>query len=93
MSRLSAALAAAYAALAVLVAAGAANGVDQWAVDHLMPGLAGASVGATIAEALVPLLGANWNSPLDYVANAVTLPAQALVSSVIAAAGCGRAYR
>jgi membrane-associated phospholipid phosphatase len=86
--RLSAALAAAYAALAVLVATGAVNGIDQWAIDHLMPGLEGASVGPTNAEALVPLLGAKWDSPLDYVANVVTVPAQALVGSAIAAACC-----
>ena len=30
--------AAAYAALAILVAAGTLNGVDQWGVDHAMPG-------------------------------------------------------
>jgi membrane-associated phospholipid phosphatase len=86
--RLSGTLAAAYAALAVLVATGAVNGIDQWSIDHLMPGLGGASVGPTKAEAVVPLLGANWDSPLDYVTNVVTVPAQALVGSAIAAACC-----
>jgi membrane-associated phospholipid phosphatase len=84
--RLSAALAAAYAALAVLVATGAANGLDQWSVDHLMPGLGGSSTGPTKTEAVVPLLHANWGRPLDYVANIVTVPAQAVIGTVLAAA-------
>jgi membrane-associated phospholipid phosphatase len=84
--RLSAALAAAYAALAVLVATGAANGLDQWSVDHLMPGLGGASVTPTKTEALVPLLHSGWHEPLDVAANVVTLPAQAVVGSVLFAA-------
>jgi membrane-associated phospholipid phosphatase len=88
VSRVSAALAAAYAALAVLVATGAVNGIDQWSIDHLMPGLGGPSVAPTHVEAVVPLLGANWDSPLDYAANVVTVPAQALIGSAIAAACC-----
>jgi membrane-associated phospholipid phosphatase len=83
--RLSAALAAAYAALAVLVATGATNGVDQWAVDHMMPGLGGASVAPSKIEAVVPLLHVRWNRPLTVIGNVVTLPAQALVASVLAA--------
>jgi membrane-associated phospholipid phosphatase len=83
--RLSAALAAAYAALAVLVATGAVNGIDQWAIDHIMPGLGDASVAPTKLEALVPLLHSGWNTPLVILGNIVTLPAQALVASAIAA--------
>jgi membrane-associated phospholipid phosphatase len=84
--RLSAALAAAYAALAVLVAAGATNGLDQWSIDHVMPGLGDASVAPTKLEAVVPLLHVGWNTPLVALGNVVTLPAQALVSSALAAA-------
>jgi membrane-associated phospholipid phosphatase len=84
--RLSAALAAAYAALAVLVATGAANGLDQWSVEHLMPGLGDASVGPSMLEAIVPLLHASWDTPLAALGNVVTLPAQALISSAAAAA-------
>jgi membrane-associated phospholipid phosphatase len=92
--RTAAALAAAYAALAVLVAAGAVNGVDQWAVDHLMPGRPGERPGPpTTAEALVPLLHASWSPWPDAVANVVTLPAQAVVSSVLAAACCFLLWR
>lgn len=82
------ALAVAYAALAVLVAAGELTGADQWAVDHLMPGATGTSPPPTLLEALVPLYHASWSRPLDVVANVVTLPAQALVSTALVAACC-----
>jgi membrane-associated phospholipid phosphatase len=91
VSRRSAApaVAAAYAALAVLVAAGALSGADQWAVDHLMPGRPGTQPGPpTLAEAAVPLLHASWTPVLDAVANVVTLPAQALIASALAAVCC-----
>jgi membrane-associated phospholipid phosphatase len=84
--RLSAALAAAYAALAVLVATGVMNGLDQWSVDHLMPGLGDASVTPTKTEAVVPLLHSGWGGPLDVAANIVTLPGQAIIGSALAAA-------
>lgn len=82
------ALAAAYAALAVLVAAGALTGLDQWAVDHLMPGAHGNRTPPSFLEAVVPLYHASWHRPLDVVANVVTVPAQALVSSVLLGACC-----
>jgi membrane-associated phospholipid phosphatase len=91
--RRSALLAAAFAALAVLVATGAVNGLDQWAVDHLMPGLGGSRRESTKLEALVPLLHAHWHGTLDPIANVVTLPAQAVIASVIAAAGCAVLWR
>jgi membrane-associated phospholipid phosphatase len=84
--RLSAAVAAAYAALAVLVASGATNGLDQWSVDHLMPGLGDASVAPTKTEAVVPFLHASWDTPLAVLGNVVTLPAQAVIGSILAAA-------
>jgi len=84
--RLSAALAAAYAALAVLVATGVTNGLDQWSVDHLMPGLGDASVKPSKTEAIVPLLHTSWDTPLAVLGNVVTLPAQALIGSALAAA-------
>lgn len=80
-------LAAAYAALAVLVAAGAFTGLDQWAVDHAMPGGHGAGPPPTLVEAAVPLYHASWHGWLNGIADLVTLPAQALVSSLLAA-GC-----
>jgi membrane-associated phospholipid phosphatase len=81
-------LAAAYAALALLVAAGTLTGLDQWAVDSLMPGGPGTGGPPTLLEALVPLYHALWSRPLDVVANVVTLPAQALVSSAVAGVCC-----
>ena len=88
MFRRSAALAAAYAALAVLVAAGALTGLDQWAVDHLMPGARGNGAAPSFLEAAVPLYHASWHRPLNVAANIVTVPAQALVSSVLLGACC-----
>jgi len=82
------ALAAAYAALAMLVAAGALTGLDQWAVDHLMPGARGNGAPPTFLEAVVPLYHASWRRPLEVAANIVTVPAQALVSSVLLGACC-----
>lgn len=74
---------AAFAALAVLVASGAATDFDQWAVDHLMP-LAGAPVPRSTAfEALVPLLHAPFHPVGVAVAQVVTLPGQALLSLLL----------
>jgi membrane-associated phospholipid phosphatase len=87
------ALAAAYTALAALVASGALNGLDQWAVDHLMPCLDQAGHKPSLAEAAIPLLQASWSTVLDVVANVVTLPAQALVASALAAVCCLALWR
>jgi membrane-associated phospholipid phosphatase len=84
--RRSSALGAAYAALAVLVATGATNGLDQWSIDHLMPGLGTANAAPSKTEAVVPLLHASWDTPLAVAGNVVTLPAQVLIASAIAAA-------
>jgi membrane-associated phospholipid phosphatase len=75
-------LAAVYAALAVLVATGALNGVDQWAIDHLMA-VVGSGESPSLVEAAVPLLHAGWHSSVSVVANIVTVPAQAFVSLAI----------
>jgi membrane-associated phospholipid phosphatase len=87
------ALAAAYAALSVLVATGALNGLDQWSVDHLMPGLTDGSRRPSLADAIVPLLGASWSTGLEIGANVMTLPAQALVASALAAVCCLALWR
>jgi hypothetical protein len=76
-------LAVAYATLAVLVAAGAFTGVDQWAVDHLMPSSAFHHARSGWLEAAVPLLHQRFDSPLAVAADIVTLPAAALVSLAI----------
>jgi membrane-associated phospholipid phosphatase len=77
----------------VLVATGALNGLDQWSVDHLMPGLTDGSRRPSFADAAVPLRHASWATGLDVVANVVTLPAQALVASALAAVCCVALWR
>ena len=79
------ALAAAFAALAGLVAAGSANGVDRWAIDHAMPGAHFGAHKQTIAEALVPLLHVRWHGALHILAELVTLPAAFLPSLLLVA--------
>ena len=81
-------LTAGLAALAALVAAGALNGLDQWSIDHLMPGPPGYRSEPSIGEALVPLYHSSWTTGLDVAANIVTLPAQALLSSLLAGVCC-----
>jgi PAP2 superfamily len=87
--RNAALLVCAFAALAALVATGGFTRVDQWALDHLMPGPnSGAARG--LVDGLVPLLHSNWSSAYSIAANIVTLPASFLVSLAIALA-CSRA--
>lgn len=68
-----------FAALAVAVAAGAFTGIDQWAVDHLMPGAHFTSQG-TLLEALVPLAGTHWDSAWSVATAFVAMPASFLVA-------------
>jgi undecaprenyl-diphosphatase len=84
--RSAVALAVAYATLAVLVAAGAFTGVDQWAVEHLMPTASFHGGNPGWLEAAVPLLHQRFDSPLAVAADVVTLPAAALVSLAIVVA-------
>jgi membrane-associated phospholipid phosphatase len=82
-------LACAFAALAALVAVGAFTRLDQWSVDHLMPGANFRNAGGGLLEGLVPLLHSNWSSGYAIAANIVTLPASFLISLAIAFA-CSR---
>jgi membrane-associated phospholipid phosphatase len=88
--RSTALLACAFAALAAFVAAGAFTRVDQWAVDHLMPGASFHNGEGGLLEGLVPLLHSNWDSALAIATNVVTLPASFLISLAIVFA-CSRA--
>jgi membrane-associated phospholipid phosphatase len=45
----------AFAILAILVAAGSLSGIDQWSVDHLMPGLTPGSSKPSLLGSLVPI--------------------------------------
>jgi hypothetical protein len=87
--RNAALLVCAFAALAALVATGGFTRVDQWAVDHLMPGPKSGQ-GGGLVDGLVPLLHSNWSSAYAVAANIVTLPASFVVSLAIAVA-CSRA--
>ena len=86
-SAAAAGAAAAFAALAALVAEGTLTRLDQWAVDHAMWG---ASLGGkpTFADAVVPLLGAQWHGALHIASILVTLPASFTPALLITAAAC-----
>ena len=68
-----------FAAVAVAVAAGAFTGVDQWAVDHLMPG-AHFNGKASLLDALVPLAGTHWDSAWSVAAAVVAVPASFFIA-------------
>jgi membrane-associated phospholipid phosphatase len=73
-------LSAAFAALAIAVAAGAFTGIDQWAVDHLMPGAHFTAHDPRLVDAIVPLAGTRWHSAWSVAVNVVTLPAAFVVA-------------
>lgn len=75
-------LAAAFAALAGLVAAGVLTGVDQYAVDHLMPGVEASRGSGISLTGLVPFLNVvdAGSSPWPAVADVLTLPASPFVT-------------
>jgi membrane-associated phospholipid phosphatase len=84
VSRRSAALlVCAFAALAALIAAGALTRVDQWSVDHMMPGARFRPANGALIEGIVPLLHSGWGSAYAIAVNLVTFPASFLVSLAI----------
>jgi membrane-associated phospholipid phosphatase len=88
MLRALAATAAALAAYTVLVLAGAMNGIDDWAIDHVMPALdphshAGIVSGTGLWRPF-PLDAPWWNQVLD----AYMYPASFLASGAIVVATC-----
>ena len=70
----------AFAALAVAVAAGGLTGLDQWAVDHAMPGGSFTGGEPSLLDALVPLAGTHWGSVWSVLVNVVAAPASFLVA-------------
>lgn len=74
-----------FATLAILVAAGAFTGVDQWAVDHLMPGGTFSNEDNGALGAIIPLYGSHWDNPWSVAANIVTLPAAFVIALVLVA--------
>jgi membrane-associated phospholipid phosphatase len=79
--------AACFAVLAVLVAAGELTSVDQWAVDHAMPGAAFGGKPA-FADAVIPLWGVHWHGVLHVVSELVTSPASFTPATLLVAAAC-----
>ena len=65
------------------MAAGALTALDQWGVDHLMPGAHFHEATHGLADGLVPLLHAHWHGGLAVAANVVTLPASFVISLAI----------
>lgn len=78
-------LSAAFAALAALVAAGTLTGLDQWSVDHLMPGGRFTGGGPSLVDALVPLAATHWSSAWSVAVNVVALPASFVVALALVA--------
>jgi membrane-associated phospholipid phosphatase len=78
-------LAALFAALAGLVAAGSFAGLDQWAVDHAMPGGRFHARRTRLVDSLLPLGGSHWHGGWAIAVNLVALPAGAVVSLAILA--------
>jgi hypothetical protein len=74
-----------FAALAIAVAAGALTGVDQWAVDHVMPGGHFTNAQSSLLDALVPLAGTHWDSAWSVAAAVLAIPASFFVALAITA--------
>lgn len=90
MFRASTAAAAAFAALAGLVAAGGLSGIDQWAVDHTMPGARFTGGTQSLSDALIPLRHVHWHGPVHIAAELVTLPAAVVPATILFALCCLR---
>ena len=90
MYRTSAAAAAAFAALAGLVAAGATNGIDEWAVNHAMPGARFTGGRSSLVDAAIPLHHVHWHGAVHIAAELVTLPAAFLTATILLALCCVR---
>jgi membrane-associated phospholipid phosphatase len=78
--------------LAVLVAAGATTGLDQWAVDHAMPFAGGTSSPPTTLESIVPLLHASYHPVGVGAAQIVPLPGQVVFSLLLVLAAAWRLW-
>jgi membrane-associated phospholipid phosphatase len=74
-----------FAGLAVAVAAGAFTGVDQWAVDHVMPGGHFTGGEPSLLDSLVPLAGTHWSSAWSVASAVVAVPASFLVALALVA--------
>ena len=86
----SAATAAGFAALAGLVAAGGTNGIDEWAVNHAMPGARFTGGKSSLVDAVIPLHHVHWHGGVHIAAELVTLPAAFLTATILLALCCLR---
>jgi len=75
----------AFVALAVLVGAGALTGLDQWSIDHLMPGASFGTGEPSLVDSLVPLHSTDWSDPWSIAVHVVTLPASFLIALLLVA--------
>ncbi|HEU5477199.1 MAG TPA: phosphatase PAP2 family protein [Gaiellaceae bacterium] len=87
------AAAAAFGALAGVVASGAATGIDQWACQHVMPFAGAPGQPPTLLESVVPLLHASFHPAGAAVAEIVTLPGQVVVSFLLVLTAAGALRR
>jgi membrane-associated phospholipid phosphatase len=78
-------LSTAFAALAVLVATGTLNAVDQWSIDHMMPGGTFEAEDNGVVGALVPLYGTHWGNAWSVAVNVVTVPASFVIALALVA--------
>jgi len=77
-----------FAALAILVAAGRLTSLDQWAIDHAMPGARFTGGKPSLTGALIPLWHEDWHGSLHVAADIVTLPAYFAAATLIVALAC-----
>lgn len=96
-SLLAAVAALLFAALAVLVSAGALTGVDQWSLDHLTPGLSRTGAAVHLLGSLFPIFDPvkeHGHEAISAVAYAVVWLASVIPSAVlVGAAMCWLASR
>ena len=85
-------LAVGFAALAVLVATGSLDGLDRFAVDHLMPGLEPRNSGKPrLLDALSPV--GRQRGPFHFAADAWLYPASVPVSGLVVAVAAAALWR
>jgi membrane-associated phospholipid phosphatase len=72
----------------VLVAAGELSGLDQWAIDHAMPGARFTGGKPSVLDALIPLHHVRWTGGLHLAAELVTLPAAIVPATLLVALCC-----
>jgi membrane-associated phospholipid phosphatase len=81
--------AAAFGALAGLVASGAATSLDRWACQHAMPFAGRPGQPPSLLESVVPLLHASFHPAGAAVAEIVTLPGQVVLSFLLVVVAAG----